>query len=274
MRDIPFIRLLGATLVLILLVFCSSQLGSAQTPLPLGLDNNYMVTGDYVVSGWSKAAGSITIPDQVAYGTNTPLQVPPGADIVAAFLYWQTVENSGTPGGQNGFFGGSPPNVSVASNPITGTMLGILEAPVSWSSGGCAGSSQGSKTIVAYRADVSALLPIDSNGNALPNTTYQVSLPDTGKPSQPPFDSGATLVIIYRLLGVNSPLTAVIIYDGAYAPSTSSQTITLPLQGFFQAGNDQSCAIVSKITHAPVSPNPPVHAIWSAAGRQKPRIAI
>ena len=48
-----------------------AQNGFAQTPIPLGLDNNYMVTGDYVVGGVGLrglgdgsgyAAGAITIP--------------------------------------------------------------------------------------------------------------------------------------------------------------------------------------------------------------------
>src|SRR6516165_1801916 len=241
MRNISFTRLLTATLVLILLVFCSSQPGSAQTPtpLPLGLNNNYMVTGDYVVGGWNKTTGSIQIPDPGAYATNVPpQQVPPGADIVAAFLYWQTVENSGTYQGQNGFFRGYP---------ITGTILGNPNAPVSWSSGGCAGSSQGSKTIVTYRAEVSSYIPVDANGNVPQN--FSLSLPDTGKTSQPPFASGATLVIIYRVLSPTTPLNAVIIYDGSYAPSNTSQVMTQPMLGFYQAGNDQSMPIVAKITH-------------------------
>src|ERR1700693_2008746 len=96
----------------LLLVLGFAQNGFAQTPTPLGLSNNYMVTGDYVVGGVGLsglgngsgfATGTIKIPDPAAYATNVPLQqVPAGADIVAAFLYWQTVESSGTFAGQNG----------------------------------------------------------------------------------------------------------------------------------------------------------------------------
>ena len=213
----------------------------AQTPIPLGLSNNYMVTGDYVVGGVGLrglgdgsgyAAGTITIPDPAAYASNAPLQqVPPGADIVAAFLYWQTVENSGTFNGRNGFFRGYP---------ITGDILGNPNAPTSWSSGGCSGSSQGSKTIVAYRADVSSLIPVDSTGNIQPNTSYAVRLADSGKSGNVPFTLGATLVIVYRLLAPTVPLNAVIIYDGSYAPSNTAQIMTQQMLGFYQAGNDQA----------------------------------
>jgi hypothetical protein len=252
MRNASSREPLRTIFVLGLLLFCSALPGSAQTPLPLGLNNNYMVTGDYVVGGWTKtgsatiggalmSTGTINVPDPGAYATNAPLQqVPAGADIVAAFLYWGTVENSGTFGGQNGRFRGYP---------ISGTILGNPKAPVSWSSGGCAGSSQGSKTMVSYRADVTSLMPLDPNGNVQANTSYQVSLPDTAKAGQPPYALGATLVIIYRLLAPTVPLTSVVIYDGAYAPSNASQTVTQPLLGFFQAGNDQGGPIVAKITH-------------------------
>ena len=250
--------LLAAAAVGLLLAFGFAQNGFAQTPtpLPLGLNNNYMVTGDYVVGGWKKtgsatmngilmSTGTIKIPDLDAYATTVaPQQVPAGADIVAAFLYWGTVENSGTFAGKNGFFGHDG-----VSYPITGASLGNPNAPTSWSSGGCSGSSQGSKTMVTYRADVSNLIPVDANGNVLPST-YTVSLPDTGKTS-PPDTLGATLVIVYRLLAPTAPLTAVVIYDGAYAPSNTMQTMTLPMLGFYQAGNDQIPfgPVTTKITH-------------------------
>jgi hypothetical protein len=90
---------------------------------------------------------------------------------------------------------------------------------------------------------------VDANGNIQPDIAYQVSLPDTGKAGQPPYALGATLVIIYRLLAPTVPLTSVVIYDGAYAPSNTSQITTQPMLGFYQAGNDQGGAVVSKITH-------------------------
>src|SRR5260370_36480420 len=110
--NLLLVRIMASFALLLMSGF--TQNSFAQTPLPLGLSNNYMVTGDYVVGGVGLrglgdgsgyATGEINIPDSAAYASNAPLQqVPPGADIVAAYLYWQTVESSGTFTGRNGFF--------------------------------------------------------------------------------------------------------------------------------------------------------------------------
>src|SRR6185312_5820666 len=136
---------------LMLMLGCVES-GLAQTP-PLNIFKNYFVTGDYVVAGWvpgspnvgGYAPGTISIPDarQIsALGGSQlvgPTSVPKGADIVAAYLYWATVEASTNAfAGQKAFFNGYA---------ITGTVLGNPNAPTSWSSGGCSGSSQGSKTM-------------------------------------------------------------------------------------------------------------------------------
>ena len=222
------------------LAFGFAQPGLAQTE-PLKFSNNFFVTGDYVVGGWVKATsngtfstGTIKIPDTQAYASTAPLQqVPVGADVVAAFLYWSAVETAGSNAGSPGIFRGAP---------ITGEGLGNPNAPVSWSAGGCVGSANGSKTMQVYRANVGAYLPVDSTGTVQPNTTYQVSLADNKNAGL----LGATLVIVYRVLSPDVPLKAVVIYDGAYAPSNSALTTTQNLKGFFQPG-DQSTS-VSKFT--------------------------
>ena len=147
-------RLMCATVALgLLLALGFAQTASAQTvttacsTTSLCLDNNYFVTGDYVVGGAvfsgplnnGLASGTITIPDLLQPNSAS---VPAGAEIVAAFLYWETVQssNSGAATGMQGSFNGYA---------ITGSFLPSLtpNAPTSWSSGGCSGSSQGSKTI-------------------------------------------------------------------------------------------------------------------------------
>jgi hypothetical protein len=239
----------AAATIALLSVFLLAQTGLAQTgtTAPLYFGNNYFVTGDYVVGGVGLrglgdgsgyAPGIINIPDaNWKSNTGTTTGVPPGADIVAAFLYWETVESSQAPyAGQNGFFRGYP---------ISGVVLGNPNAPVAWSSGGCSGNSQGSKTIRAYRAEVSGLLPVAPDGSVQADGSYEVRLADSGSNGAgTPFTLGASLVIIYRVLSPDFPLKSIVIYDGSYSPANGSSTMTQTMQGFYQAASNP----VSKLT--------------------------
>jgi hypothetical protein len=232
----------------LLLVFVFAQAGFAETEeSPLNLFKNYFVTGDYVVAGWVEGApdrsgyapGTISLPDSKQPSQNgVPATVPKGADIVAAYLYWATVEGSHSSfAGQNAFFNGYS---------IAGKVLGNPNAPVSWSSGGCSGSSDGSKTMRTYRADVRPYLPLDSSGKVQANGVYQVRLADSGSNgNSTPIALGATLVIIYRVLSPAVPLNSIILYDGAFATSNDSRDMTQPVVGFYQAAQTP----IAKITH-------------------------
>jgi len=236
--------------VLMIIALCLSPVVQAQNS-PLQLFKDYFVTGDYVVGGVGLrglgdssgyATKTINIPDS-GNGPNGVSQpnataVPAGADVVAAFLYWQTVESSQSNfAGQQGFFN------QIA---IKGDILGNPNAPVSWSSGGCVGASNGAKTLRTYRADVRPYLNQDSNGEVVGNGSYEVRLADSGSNGGgAPLTLGATLVIVYRVLSPTVPLNAVILYDGAFAPNNSSQVFTQGLAGIYQA----SASPKTKITH-------------------------
>src|SRR5215469_2631075 len=244
-------RLTGAALAL-MLVFGSARPAQAQNAInQLQFGENYFVTGDYVVAGvglrgLGGKSGFATQAFKMPDSNSVPSAgVPAGAEVVAAILYWQTVESSQTAFvGQNGFFrpvfNGGP----ATGYAITGVVLGNPNAPVSWSSGGCSGSAQGSKTIRTYRADVRPFLPQDANGNILANGKYEVSLPDSGGGGAP-ITLGASLVVIYRAITPTLLLNSVVIYDGAVAPSNSSSTMSQQIQGFYQAAANP----VSKLTH-------------------------
>jgi len=206
------------------------------------LFKNYFVTGDYVVAGWVEGApdgsgfapGTISIPDTKQPAQNgVPATVPTGADIIAAYLYWATVEgNQSSFAGQQAFFNGYA---------VTGTVLGNPNAPVSWSAGGCSGSAQGSKTMRTYRVDVRPYLPLDKNpasstfGTLLASGDIPVRMADSGSNGNtPPNALGATLVIIYRVLSPTVPLNAIVLYDGAYAPNNGAQNISQTVTGFYQ----------------------------------------
>jgi len=214
----------------------------------LQFENNFFVTGDYVVAGAyglnlidasGYTSGLITVPDVNPGITGTKL-VPTGAQIVAASLYWQTVET--TPGsGANGFFGPVYVGGPLTPYSITGVNVGGNNT-VYWSSSGCTGTKT-AEVVRTYRADVHGLLPQDAHGNVLANGVFQVTLPSTHNST--PFTLGATLVIIYRVLSPNIPLNSIVIYDGA-----SSLTMPLTVQGFYDAAQKTLAVIpVSRLTY-------------------------
>ncbi|PYX39123.1 MAG: hypothetical protein DMG81_10095, partial [Acidobacteria bacterium] len=240
-------------MVIFFLIIGFLHLGLAQSgTTPLTISNNYFVTGDYVVAGVGLrglgvngyATKQFTMPDANSVPSTG---VPAGADIVAAILYWETVESSQTSfAGQSGFFRPVFQSGPATGYPITGVVLGNPNAPVSWSSGGCSGNSQGSKTMRTYGADVSQFLSQDSQGNILANGTYEVRLVDSGSNGGGvPLTLGASLVIIYRAITPSLPLTSVVIYDGAFAPANGSSSMTQTVQGFYQA----AAGPISKLTH-------------------------
>jgi Bacterial Ig-like domain (group 3) len=260
-RKIQFVCLF----VLLGLLSLATQPGFAQSPPPpLNFGNNFFVTGDYIVAGAynmnqkfttingvSYATGTISVPDTNPGITGTN-QVPTGAQVVAALLYWQTVEKvgvkPGAPGsGQNGYFrpmfsgGPAAPGYAISGTNLTSPG----NTTVSWSSGGCSGGSTG-KLLRTYRADVAGGLPVDASGNSIANGRFEVRLPSVGNST--PITMGATLVVIYRILsgagGPTIPLNSIVIYDGDYGQS-NAQTMTQQLQGFYDADANP----VSRLTH-------------------------
>lgn len=253
-RLVPVLFLLG--------ILATAPSSFAQSPLNFG--NNFFVTGDYIVAGAynmtssfqtingvSYAVGTIKVPDGNSKnvgnpGIQGPTSVPVGAQIVAALLYWQTVEKVGAmPGqtGQSAFFrpvitgGVAAPGYAIQGTNITGA------STVSWSSGGCNSGSTG-KLLRTYRADVGGALPLDKSGNPTANGVFEVRIPSSGNAT--PLTLGATLVVIYRVPGgVGQPLNAIVIYDGDYSQSNSALTMTQSMQGFYDADHNT----ISKLTH-------------------------
>jgi len=247
-------------LVLGILLLAATENGFAQTP-PLNIFTNYLVTGDYVVGGWVEnpnlfangmATGTIAIPDCTQYqalGQPCPASVvPQGADIVAAYLYWATVEgNQTTFAGQQAFFNGYQ---------IVGTVLGNPNSPTTWSAGGCTGNSQGSKTMRMYRADVRPYLPLDLNsgsptfGALMTTGSVTVKIADSGSNGNTqPNALGATLVLIYRVLNPPVPLNAIVLYDGSFAPSNTSPTMSQTLAGFYEPAINPTAKITQIVAN-------------------------
>jgi hypothetical protein len=193
-------------------------------PDALSLFKNYFVTGDYVVAGVGlRGRGDAT---GFAKGNITVSGVPDGADIVAAFLYWEAVEKKNGVSAAKGFFRGYE---------VTGKALGNDHAAPCWSSGGATGSSNGAHTLRMYRAQVRQLLPV-VNGKPQAKGSFEVRLPDSGSNGAGvPLTEGASLVVIYRVISPLFPLKAVLIYDGAWTMNRDTEFMSQTIKGFYQA---------------------------------------
>jgi hypothetical protein len=205
---------LGSTVALVV------STGQPPAPNQLSLQNNYFVTGDYASAGVTlrgtgqggMATRTITIPNSSQSGVG----VPDGADILEAYLYWQTVESTPSPSASSGTFRGYP---------ITGQQIG---SDLPYTDGTLSG------TLRVYRADVNAYFPSGANGIRFASGAHTVSLPDGGG-SALPLTEGASLVVIYRVMSPNFPLKAVVIYDGSAIPTTTTGPIPQTVEGFYDA---------------------------------------
>ena len=189
----------------------------------LNFFNNWFVTGDYAVAGVGLRGTGV---NGWATGKINMTGVPSGAQPIAAFLYWSTVESSPSPGASIGYFN---------TNKIQGAALGNPQSPngACSSSGGIAGYG------FVYRADVLRYLPVDSNNNPQANGNQTVQLPDAGPKGIGTYTNGASLVVIYRIvvpgLPTIAPLRAVVIYNGAFTMNKQSAGLTQNVAGFYQA---------------------------------------
>ncbi len=253
-------KILPAVLFVMLALLLVQSGGQAQAPDDdaLPFTRSYFVTGNYVVGGVdllpaSQSGGFIT-------GTIPMSGVPANADILAAFLYWETI---------------STPDFSISGVEFRGQPVEIeqfaalLPDPTSapcWSSGG---GAMAQYKLTMHRADVRRLLPVqlDAQGNKtgkrLVNDTdltaagfggHTVKLPEAGTGNQLPSSAGASLLVIYRdvrddvdpiTAGLQPPpLTSILLYDGVHIQAQGASTNQM-IRGFMQS----SANPVFKMTH-------------------------
>jgi len=245
----------GALLTLCVIV---TPLATAQELTPF---KNYLVTGDYVAAGVGLrgrgvngfATGDITIEEGV--GAN---RIPAGAEVVAAYLYWQTITTRAAP---------VNPEPAAAGARFDGydlsqiaVRLGAGTAPC-WSDGGSTGASNGSKVTASFRADVLRFFP--RRRPATPDQpvtvqvagTHTVTLPDQGNSNQLPSTLGAGLVVVYRVPGYaapdyrtpKQPSRYVVLYDGGYTLNNDQRQLALTLEGFYEASRTAPAARMTQL---------------------------
>ena len=228
---------------------------AAQAQGPLNYFQNYFVTGDYVVGGVG-LYGSNPNPTATINFSGVPCTSGPGlvasvvpcsakgaypADIVAAFLYWETIEptTSTTPTATAGTFDAnltSGPNINPSATvPMSGLALGSPQVPACVAGGG---TETKNTYMRVYRADVLRYLAINSTANVR-TANYTHTITFTGNPAGTQF-YGATLVVVYRLVTPGTPriapLRSVVIYDGAFTGVASrSPSLNQTIGGFYEA---------------------------------------
>ena len=236
------------TAALLALSFALVPAAPSQAQDALAFFKNYFVTGGYAAGGVAlRGTGA----DGLATGAISIAGVPPGADILAAFLYWESIVTRQDPdaGLTGAEFRGNPLSPLGPSRSLAKALNPAGTAPC-WSSGGGAGGADGAHRMVAYRADVLRFLPIDRDpgsptyGKHLVNGSHPVVLPDSGSGNSVPTTAGASLVLVYR--DPSMPLSAIVIYDGGYTMDQSTQRMTRTIEGFYQASSSNPLA---RMTH-------------------------
>ncbi len=188
----------------------------------LNFFNNYFVTGDQV--NGVVDLRSVAPVNGLVTGNIDLAGVPAGADLVAAYLYWQMVEDPTAAPGGYGYF---------RRYPIFATVIGEIPYSDTW------GGRAVSGVLRAYRANVLAYLPIGA-GSYQPNGSSPVSFQGTNA-------AGASLVVIYRLLSNPRPaLRAVVMYDGVSLTDTAGQSVTA--RGFYDAVGTPDVTLISSGT--------------------------
>jgi Metallo-peptidase family M12 len=248
----------------------ATQIGHTQTVGDgLHFFKNYFVTGGSVTGNVD--FGSQSGGNGFVTGVIPISGVPQDADIVGAFLYWETIaagsQSSTVTGAHFHGFDISSVTKQIGFRPLTATY-----APC-WSSGG---GSNTTFTMATYRTDVLRFLPIGDDPTKLgfgkrlansadlatqfpdvsdPRNAHTVTLPEAGTGNQVPQTAGSSLVIIYRdtrddvspAAGVQRPpLTSVVVFDGLDLQALGATT-TATIKGFYLASSPTATATLTTI---------------------------
>ena len=221
-------RLTGAALFAIALLMTQSG-GQAAPPAvdgPLTYSRGFQITGDFIAAGIRTASGNIQL-------SSTQLtEIPRDADIVGAFLYWETIHSAlNTTFISQATFRGQPLSPQ-------GLRQSFFDLQGNTANCWGAATSITQPRVTMSRADVLHLLPkrLDTNdqwtGKYVLSGSFPVTFPDGGTGNLATQSGGGTLVLVYSHPGL--PLKKVVMYDGAY-PKPENTTFTQTLRGFYQS---------------------------------------
>ena len=251
-----------ALAVAVLLAQASGSAATADSKLTFSI--GYLVTGNYTVGSVDLHEDTNPVgPDGLSTGTISISGVPDDADIIAAYLYWETITLTSTPGQAVAKFRGHDiPTDAVLELKRSSANL-VDNTATCWSSGT-------PLTMHQFRADVLRFLPIrldrdnKPTGKRLVNDTdlttqnealHSVSLP-TRNGNQIPESAGASLVIVYRNPDPTEPLRKIVIYDGIHVQESLQEATRLTLRGFYKSASSATGPKSAKLTHLIASGQP------------------
>jgi hypothetical protein len=255
---------LVATVAAFLFPLTGDRLG-AQVPDDLKFFRNFFVTGDYYTAGVGLkdlgvggfSTDAIAVAEKTAEVNGVPNGVPRGADILAAYLYWQVVSDTGPEAGALGvkFKPQGAPAAYDLSLPDDLTTTGVVDpkpfgkilasagTAACFNPGGGTGDNGSSRRTYTYRMDVLRFFEVEGPGTpSAPNPfagktaiigNHEVSVPDVGGGgNQTPIALGASLMFVYR--DPTKPLSAIVVYDDGVTLGNAQRTLTQPIAGFYQ----------------------------------------
>jgi hypothetical protein len=225
----------------------------------LPYSNGFLVTGNYVVGGVDLNEEIHPITNGFSTGT-IPMGdvVPPNADIVAAYLLWETITLTSDASQAAGVkFRGFDIDIT---NPVT---VKASAAPLQGSTAPC-WSSGVPLSMRMFRADVLRFLPMQVDKNDKPTGKRLVNDSDLAARGLPPHtvtlpvrtgneipeSAGASLFVVYR--DSTQPLRKIVMYDGIFIKPALNVDMVQSLQGFYRSSADKS----AQITHIVASGQP------------------
>jgi hypothetical protein len=210
--------------------------------------HTYTIPGGYAVGGVDLVPlsfGNGLRTRRIAMGN----QIPANAEILAAFLYWETMWR-----GPDTVLDDLRGQVKFRGEPVT-----AIKSSTQRLTPGCRAIGNG-EWLSIMRADVLRLLPsqLDENGEptgrrlvndadlAVNNlASHTVTLPDSGIFNFVPQSSGASLLVIYQDPNPAAPLTSVVVYDGIHVQAPGADTV-VTIRGLIDA-QDRSDARLTYI---------------------------
>jgi hypothetical protein len=271
----------AALAALVALVMQTSRVHTEQPAASLPYSRGFLVTGDYAVGGVDLREAQHPIVNGFSTASIPMSGVPVDADILAAYLFWETVTT-----------GGDAWQTEAAGVRFRGFDLDV-ENPLSvrrteQPSEGAACFGSGSLTMHMFMADVLRFLPVKvdntgkSTGKRLVNDVdlnaqgvdlHSVTLP-VSDGNHVPESAGASLVVVYRDPSPNTstnPLRKIVIYGGNVIKPDLDTPLNLTIAGFYGSAANKS----ARITHIVSSgqPNDNLQFSFTGAGGAAATIA-